>query len=87
MSSVSYKRNFKKNKMRSDGRNDILTVAIRKHKHPHGVKGVKGGIGIRDYFGVAPCYSLSMVTREEMKNMLAIVRVEVRAEVEVSFDA
>ena len=70
-----------------EGRNDILTVATGKHEHPGRVRGVGGGVGIRDFFGAPLCHSLNVVTREEMEQMLATVRAEARAEAEASFDA
>lgn len=76
---------------RSEGRNDILTVATGKQEHPGRVRGVGGGVGIRDYFGSSSRHSSSVVTREEMEHMLASVReqarAEARAEAEASFDA
>ena len=68
---------------RSEGRNDILIVATGKHEHPGYVRGVGGGVSIRDYFGAPSRHSSSMVTREEMENMLDTISVEAEA----SFDA
>ena len=54
------------------GKHDILATAIGKDKHLGYARGVRCGVGIRDYFGA--CHAIGTMTIEMVDQLFAAVK-------------
>jgi hypothetical protein len=52
------------------GRQDILAIAMGKEEHPGRVRGVGGGVGIKQYFGSSPRSRGESVSRGEIQHAI-----------------